>query len=314
MAFAIAYDDAKKNQTRRKNPSRSNCDVKTPFFGSPDKPHAPHACLNHYDPGRPTYSSSHFHMRDQFQVVVAGKCKIGRHNLAPYCVHFTRAYTPYGPLVNDGSGLTFFVMRPHWDEGARHVPEEQDRLKQMPDRQPWQISRSVTFPALQTGTAASDMVLQAVPDVKDEHGLAAYALSMKPSAKAYAPDPSHGDGQYLVVVKGGLLHQNMEHKAWALVFVEPKERPFQLQAGSEGLEAIVLNFPRAMPHAVHATTPSSAAGYKNGQCGLCAFEYDEALGMPDEGIPAGTRWQDVPDTWSCPDCSASKGDFEMVEV
>ena len=36
--------------------------------------------------------------------------------------------------------------------------------------------------------------------------------------------------------------------------------------------------------------------------------------MPEEGIPAGTRWQDVPDAWSCPDCSSSKSDFQMVEV
>jgi rubredoxin len=50
------------------------------------------------------------------------------------------------------------------------------------------------------------------------------------------------------------------------------------------------------------------------QCVLCAFAYDEALGMPAEGIAPGTRWEDVPDHWNCPDCAASKSDFEMVEV
>ena len=34
--------------------------------------------------------------------------------------------------------------------------------------------------------------------------------------------------------------------------------------------------------------------------------------MPGEGIAPGTRWQDVPETWGCPDCSASKGDFQMM--
>ena len=53
---------------------------------------------------------------------------------------------------------------------------------------------------------------------------------------------------------------------------------------------------------------------KKWMCILCAFVYDEALGMPDEGVAPGTRWQDVPETWSCPDCSASKADFQMVEV
>ncbi|MCE9639003.1 MAG: rubredoxin [Betaproteobacteria bacterium] len=47
---------------------------------------------------------------------------------------------------------------------------------------------------------------------------------------------------------------------------------------------------------------------------LCAFTYDESKGMPDEGVAAGTRWEDVPETWTCPDCSASKSDFQMEVV
>ena len=47
---------------------------------------------------------------------------------------------------------------------------------------------------------------------------------------------------------------------------------------------------------------------------LCSFVYDEAAGWPEEGIPPGTRWEDVPETWNCPDCSARKSDFEMIEI
>ncbi|HEV7391837.1 MAG TPA: rubredoxin [Burkholderiales bacterium] len=50
------------------------------------------------------------------------------------------------------------------------------------------------------------------------------------------------------------------------------------------------------------------------QCALCAFVYDEEAGMPDEGIPPRTRWEDVPETWSCPDCSATKREFYMIEI
>ena len=42
--------------------------------------------------------------------------------------------------------------------------------------------------------------------------------------------------------------------------------------------------------------------------------YDEAKGLPEEGIPAGTRWADVPMNWTCPECGARKEDFEMVAV
>ena len=54
--------------------------------------------------------------------------------------------------------------------------------------------------------------------------------------------------------------------------------------------------------------------FKLWQCVLCGFTYDEAAGLPSDGIPPGTRWADVPADWICPDCSATKADFEMVEI
>ena len=54
--------------------------------------------------------------------------------------------------------------------------------------------------------------------------------------------------------------------------------------------------------------------YKLLQCVQCGFEYDEAKGWPEDGIAPGTRWDDLPDDWSCPDCGAAKADFLMVEV
>ena len=53
---------------------------------------------------------------------------------------------------------------------------------------------------------------------------------------------------------------------------------------------------------------------KKWQCIICGFIYDEALGWPDEGIAPGTRWEDVPADWLCPDCGAAKADFEMIEL
>jgi rubredoxin len=54
--------------------------------------------------------------------------------------------------------------------------------------------------------------------------------------------------------------------------------------------------------------------YKLFVCVQCGFEYDEAKGWPEDGIEPGTRWDDIPEDWSCPDCGAAKSDFEMVEV
>lgn len=59
------------------------------------------------------------------------------------------------------------------------------------------------------------------------------------------------------------------------------------------------------------STPQTAAD-RTWMCVVCGFIYDEAVGIPDEGIAAGTRWEDVPDTWTCPDCGVTKDDFEMM--
>lgn len=49
-------------------------------------------------------------------------------------------------------------------------------------------------------------------------------------------------------------------------------------------------------------------------CIVCGFIYDESAGFPEEGIAAGTRWEDVPANWKCPDCGVTKSEFEMVEI
>ncbi|MHB1528397.1 MAG: rubredoxin [Acidiferrobacteraceae bacterium] len=49
-------------------------------------------------------------------------------------------------------------------------------------------------------------------------------------------------------------------------------------------------------------------------CVICGFLYEEKKGLPDQGIPPGTLWEDIPETWVCPDCGASKDEFEMIEV
>ncbi|HXR02729.1 MAG TPA: rubredoxin [Pseudomonas sp.] len=53
---------------------------------------------------------------------------------------------------------------------------------------------------------------------------------------------------------------------------------------------------------------------KRWQCFFCGYIYDESAGWPDEGIQPGTRWEDVPDDWMCPECGAVKTDFAMIEV
>jgi rubredoxin len=47
---------------------------------------------------------------------------------------------------------------------------------------------------------------------------------------------------------------------------------------------------------------------------VCGFTYRGDEGMPEENIPPGTSWDEIPDDWVCPDCGTSKADFHMVEA
>lgn len=79
----------------------------------------------------------------------------------------------------------------------------------------------------------------------------------------------------------------------------------------------------------HGITPKTAATYvekesvsrlkegdanmKKYKCLMCGYIYDPAVGDPDNGVEAGTAFEDLPDDWVCPDCGAAKDEFEPVQ-
>lgn len=48
---------------------------------------------------------------------------------------------------------------------------------------------------------------------------------------------------------------------------------------------------------------------KNYECQPCGYIYDPQVGDPDNGVPAGTTFEDLPDDWTCPLCGAGKEQF-----
>jgi len=49
------------------------------------------------------------------------------------------------------------------------------------------------------------------------------------------------------------------------------------------------------------------------ECTVCGFIYDEEQGLPELGIAPGTRWEDVPEDFECPDCGIGKDYFQVFE-
>src|SRR4051812_4677940 len=221
MALAAAYDGidpAKVMRFQEGGPERPASTVFPFFWPAPDAPHDPHAFLVRYGMG--TQSSAHYHGADQFQIVVEGKGKLGHHELGTVSVHFARGYTPYGPLIPDKQeGWAFLTLRVrHNPVGTQRLPGAADKLKAMPDRRPFQASvPGVSF----EGEGIKD-----VPTIRNEEGLFVSTIKLQPNASATAPDPSKGDGQYIVVTRGSLLHDGKEYRGLATVFVRETESAY----------------------------------------------------------------------------------------
>jgi len=69
--------------------------------------------------------------------------------------------------------------------------------------------------------------------------------------------------------------------------------------------------PKAAPTFVEA--PKEAApNLDKYQCEVCGWVYDPELGDEEGEIPAGTAFEDLPDSWTCPVCAAEKSEFKKV--
>ena len=70
-----------------------------------------------------------------------------------------------------------------------------------------------------------------------------------------------------------------------------------------------------LPPAASALTGAAPpeAAFRQFICRACGLIYDEAKGDADAGLPPGTRFEDIPDDWSCPLCGVGKADFEPCE-
>ncbi len=66
----------------------------------------------------------------------------------------------------------------------------------------------------------------------------------------------------------------------------------------------------AAPPAAAPAAAAAAAKAAKYICGVCGYVYDPEKGDPEGGIAAGTRFEDLPETWVCPICGAGKDQFE----
>src|SRR5436190_484484 len=149
------------------------------------------------------------------------------------------------------------------------------------------------------------------------HPVKPYYVHFSRAHTPYGPLQSKPDSGWGFIVLRARFDPGAQRFPWALAKLKEiaGRHAWQVttKVDSPGCEAIIMNFPKPGPR-MEDKAPEPAAAYKTLQCVLCAFVYDEEAGLPEEGIAPGTRWEDVPENWNCPDCSATKKDFVMVEI
>lgn len=187
----------------------------------------------------------HFHQADQFQVVMGGSGRLGRHDVAGIAVHYTDAWSAYGPIVAAGDGIAWFTLRNSWDPGARYMPRARDELRAgRGDRRHREATVSpepALVPATLFGLTAPDcrMVLEPAAD-----GMAGWRHRLPPGAPLRGADPTSGGGQFWVLLAGSLaLAGHPALPAKSCVFVSPDSAALDGAAGEAGAELLCLQFP-----------------------------------------------------------------------
>jgi len=70
--------------------------------------------------------------------------------------------------------------------------------------------------------------------------------------------------------------------------------------------------PKTAPTFIPSLASSQIPAAPQYRCTICNYIYDPAKGDPDQGVPPGTAFDQLPEDWSCPICGAGKEAFEAV--
>ena len=186
----------------------------------------------------------HFHGVTMFQLFIAGSGTIGNRGqqLKPLTVQFKDHHTAYGPITAGPQGLAFVALRMHTGNSEPiylDKPGYRDHLK--PSKRRNLTSEQVNFsiePVMQARTEAAWESL-----LEGDDGMSARIVRLGAGMSAKGPDPSIAGGYYVFVGNGSLVHDNEELPKWSMVVVENSESGFTIQAGGQGLEALVLQYP-----------------------------------------------------------------------
>jgi hypothetical protein len=182
----------------------------------------------------------HFHAVNQFQVIVGGYGRLGKFPVRPFSMHYTNGFTGYGPIYAEDEGIAFFTLRNHWDPGAKYLPAQRAEMRPAPKRH--RMAANLPLSDAETLTARSDTAVETLVE-PEQDGLASWFVRVAPNGMAHAPRTAAGGGQYALVAGGALLHEGRAFPRLSLAYVSADEGALPIQAGPEGVELLLMQFP-----------------------------------------------------------------------
>lgn len=236
---AASYTEKEPGRFRRGQSWKINMFGKNSDIAAPD-PQAFRLDLNAHQK-----LESHFHIVDQFQVFIAGSGTIGRDTVHLVTVHYADHHTGYGPLVASEQGLSYLTLRSKTDAGLVYLSTPNVREKLRPTKRRHRTSGAVALsiePVLRNRTElAVDTVIE---EQSGDEGMNVKVFRLGPSMTTQTPDPAEGGGQYLIVLNGSLIYEGQTYKPYSLIFVRSADAVPTVEAGDDGLELMVTQFPQ----------------------------------------------------------------------
>ena len=183
-------------------------------------------------------SNPHFHDEDQFQVFAYGAGTIGRHDVNAVTVHYANRQTGYGPIVAGDTGVTYFTFRQVATKGIWYLKDAKPDAE-LPKRNITQQAKTTPAESLKAlREAQAEVVIDG-----HEDGLAAWMVRVPAGATVASPVHAAGSGRYFMVFGGSMRVQGEELPVNSTTFVSHDEKNFNITAGANGLEVLVLQYP-----------------------------------------------------------------------
>jgi hypothetical protein len=190
-----------------------------------------------YPPGN---GPPHFHMVDQFQIFLPDEhATYLRSRIEHPLVHYSDAYSVYGPFATTGEFMEFFTLRAVKNSEIAFMPEERHRLRKRGKRNMHTpVDSSVVGADPPAGEAMTKMLFEPAEDHMS-------ALFVTAGREAGIPTLSARDtsGRYYWVMSGELTFEGRTYGPLSLGWSTPGSEAPVLVAGEEGVRLVMLTFP-----------------------------------------------------------------------